>query len=161
MSELDGETSLDSKSKFRSDNAGVFLLYQKVALTIPGVPLSTKKSRTVRKGSRSRAVDKLAGEGLPVVRGTEGSRVALSTSFQGNARGSGGPGKEATECICPTRALNHPGNFSVDNWLPMLEPNGWLTRFNVPSLPRENDMVASEAATSVTNHVIFIASVYR
>jgi len=84
----------------------------------------------------------------------------LSTSFQGNARGSGGPGKEATECICLTRVLNHPGNFSVDNWLAALEPNGWLTRFNMPSLPRENDMVASEA-TSVTNYVIFIANVNR
>lgn len=77
-----------------------------------------KKSGAARKGGRSRAVNKLAGEGLPIIRGTEGS-----SSFQGNARGSGGPGKEATECICPTGALNHPGNFSVDN-LPALEPNG-------------------------------------
>lgn len=119
-----------------------------------------KKSRAVRKGGRSRAVNKLAGEGLPIIRGgTKGSPV-VDRSFQGNARGSGGSGKEATECICPTRILNHPRNFSVDNWLPALEPNGWLTRFNMPSLPRENDTVASEAVTSVTNHVIFIVSVY-
>lgn len=115
-------------------------------------------SRAVWKDGRSHAVDKLVGCRL-VIGGSKGSRP--SSSFQGNARRSGGPGKEATECICPTRALNHPRNFS-DNWLLAFKLNGWLTRFNIPSLPHGNDIeAASEAATSVTSYVIFTVSVYR
>lgn len=111
--------------------------------------------------SRRRQISRLSVGHRGYHRRVAGTRPSSSSSFQGNARRSGGPGKEATECICPTRALNHPRNFSVDNWLPALEPNGWLTRFNMPSLPRENDIeAASEAATSVTNHVIFTMSVY-
>lgn len=110
-------------------------------------------SRAAQKGrskSRRRQISRLSG----------GHRGSSSVSGK-NGRRSGGPGKEATECICPTGALNHPRNFSVDNWLPALEPNGWLTRFNMLSLPRENDMeAASEAATSVTNYVIFTMRVY-
>lgn len=74
MSELDGETSPDDTRR-SSDNAGVFPSCRKVALTVPEAPLSYKKWRTARKGGRSRVVNKLAGEGLPVIRGVEGSRV--------------------------------------------------------------------------------------
>lgn len=161
MSELDGETSLDDTRR-SSDNAGVFPSCRKSCINGSRSSLVIQKMENRSKGrskSRRQQISRRRAAGHKRCRGVAG-RLSLSASFQGNARGSGGPGKEATECMCPTRALNHPGNFSVDNWLPALKPNGWLTRFNVPSLPRENDMVASEAATSVTNHVIFIARVY-
>lgn len=130
-------------SKSCINDSRSFLVIQKIECGLKGRLKSRRKQI-----SRRRAVDHKRYWGVV-------ERLSSSMSFQRNARGTEGPGKEATECICPTRTLNHPGNFSVDNWLPALEPNGWLTHFNVPSLPRENDMVASEA-TSVTNHVIFI-----